>query len=232
MIKAVVFDLDDTLISEKEYIQSGFKIISQKISKEYNLNNQYVYRLLIDLFNENAKNVFNRLLDKLNIKYNDKYIKELIHEYRGHMPQISLYEDAKNILEYLYNTDLKLGIITDGYAITQRSKLKVLCIEKNFDCVVVTDELGREYWKPHRKPYDIVKEQLGLEYEEMVYVGDNITKDFVTANKLGMTTVFISRKEGVYFNIQKEDEYKAKYSISDLKELVKVLNLNETWGEI
>ena len=35
MIKAVVFDLDDTLISEKEYIKSGFKVISQKIAKEY-----------------------------------------------------------------------------------------------------------------------------------------------------------------------------------------------------
>ena len=205
MIKAVVFDLDDTLISEKEYIKSGFKVISQKISKEYNLDNQYVYRLLIDLFNENAKNVFNRLLDKLNIKYNDEYIKELIHEYRGHMPQISLYEDAKEILAYLYNTDLKLGIITDGYAITQRNKLKVLDIEKNFDYVVITDELGREFWKPHRKPYDIVKEQLGLEYEEMVYVGDNITKDFITANKLGMTTICIVRGEGLYCNLQKDE---------------------------
>lgn len=228
MIKAVVFDLDDTLISEKEYIKSGFKVISKKISKEYSLDTQEVYRLITDLFNESAKNVFNRLLDKLNIKYNDEYIKELIHEYRGHMPQIRLYEDAKDILEYLYNTDLKLGIITDGYAVTQRNKLKVLDIEKNFDCIVVTDELGREFWKPHQKPYDIVKNQLCLEYEEMVYVGDNITKDFVTANKLGMTTVFIGREEGVYFNIQKEDEYKAKYSIGNLKELVKVLNLNKS----
>lgn len=225
MIKAVVFDLDDTLISEKEYIKSGFKVISQKISKEYNLDNQYVYRLLIDLFNENAKNVFNRLLDKLNIKYNDEYIKELIHEYRGHMPQISLYEDAKEILAYLYNTDLKLGIITDGYAITQRNKLKVLDIEKNFDYVVITDELGREFWKPHRKPYDIVKEQLGLEYEEMVYVGDNITKDFITANKLGMTTICIVRGEGLYCNLQKEEGYRAKYKINSLNEIKRLLGM-------
>ena len=38
MIKAVIFDLDDTLISEKEYIRSGFRQVSKKIAKENNLN--------------------------------------------------------------------------------------------------------------------------------------------------------------------------------------------------
>lgn len=225
MIKAIVFDLDDTLISEREYIRSGFKVISQKIAKEYELGTQEVYRLITDLFNENTKNVFNRLLDKLNIKYNDEYIKELIHEYRSHIPQISLYEDAKDILEYLYSTDLKIGIITDGYAITQRNKLNVLDIEKNFDCIVVTDELGKDFWKPHQKPYEIMKEKLGVEYKNMVYVGDNISKDFVTANKLGMNTIFINREDGIYSGIKVDEKYLAKFEVASLLELKKIFNI-------
>lgn len=232
MIKAIVFDLDDTLISEKEYIRSGFDVIAEKVSKDYSYDKNYIYSIMINLFKENSKNVFNRLLDVLNIVYKENYIMELINIYRKHTPNISLYKDAKEILDFLYSTELKLGIITDGYKITQRKKIEALDIEKSFDCIVVTDELGREYWKPNRKSYDIVKKQLEVEYSEIVYVGDNVNKDFITANKLGINTVFINRKDGVYSNIEKEDEYKAHYSINNLNELIHIINSNKVLGEI
>lgn len=229
MIKAVVFDLDDTLISEKEYIKSGFKHISELISKEHNIEAISIYEFMNNLFKEDSKNVFNRLLDKLNIKYDDEYIKYLIHEYRSHMPTINLYQDAQEILDCLRVNGIKLGMITDGYKITQRNKLKALNIEEYFECIVVTDELGREYWKPHRKSYEIVKEVLGLQYQEIVYVGDNINKDFITANKLGIHTVMINRSEGVYLNLDKDEEYKAKNIINTLTGLVEMLKLEKVW---
>ncbi|CEO33558.1 HAD family hydrolase [Paraclostridium sordellii] len=225
MIKAVVFDLDDTLISEKEYVKSGFKSISSILSKEHNIDLNSVNDTINALFEEDSNNVFNRLLDKLNIKYDIEYIGYLIDEYRSHVPNITLYEDAKDILAYLRDVEIKLGMITDGYKITQRNKLKVLDIEDYFDCIVVTDELGKEYWKPHRKPYEIIKKQLNLEYKEVMYVGDNINKDFVTANKLGIYTVMISRSEGIYSNIQKDNEYKANKTIDNLNDLIKILQL-------
>lgn len=229
MIKAVVFDLDDTLISEKEYIKSGFKHISKLISKEHNIEAISIYESMNYLFKEDSKNVFNRLLDKLNIKYDVEYIKYLIHEYRSHMPSIDLYKDAQEILDCLRSNGIKLGMITDGYKITQRNKLKALNIEEYFECIVVTDELGREYWKPHRKPYEIVKEELGLQYEDIVYVGDNINKDFITANKLGIHTVMINRVEGIYLNLDKDEEYKAKNIINTLTSLVEMLKLEKVW---
>lgn len=225
MIKAVVFDLDDTLISEKEYIRSGFRQVSKKIAEKNNLDKEYVYELMLDTFNEDSKNVFNRVLDKLNIQYEKEDIKELINFYRGHMPDIKLYEDAKYILDTLKAKGIKLGMITDGYKITQRNKLEALNIGDYFEHIVVTDELGREFWKPHQKPYEIIKEKLGLEYENMVYVGDNVSKDFVTANKLGMNTVFINRVEGIYYGIQMDDEYLAKLEVASLIELEKVLSI-------
>lgn len=223
MIKAVVFDLDDTLISEKEYIRSGFRQVSKKIAEKNNLDKDYVYKIMYDTFNEDSKNVFNRVLDKLNIQYEKEDIKELINYYRGHMPDIKLYEDAKYILDTLKAKGIKLGMITDGYKITQRNKLEALNIGDYFEHIVVTDELGREFWKPHQKPYEIIKEKLGLEYENMVYVGDNVSKDFVTANKLGMNTIFINREDGVYSGIQMDDEYLAKLEVTSLLELEKLI---------
>ena len=176
-------------------------------------------------FNEDSKNVFNRVLDKLSISYDMKYIKELIDFYRGHIPDIKLYDDAKYIIEALYNNGIKLGMITDGYKITQRNKLEVLGISDYFDCIVVTDELGREFWKPHKRPYEIIKEKLGFDYEDMVYVGDNISKDFVTANRLGMSTVFINREDGVYSDVRMGEEYLAKLEVVSLLELENILNI-------
>lgn len=223
MIKAVVFDLDDTLISEKEYIRSGFRQVSKKIAKKNNLDKDYVYKIMYDTFNEDSKNVFNRVLDKLNIQYEKEDIKELINYYRGHMPDIKLYDDAKYILDTLKAKGIKLGMITDGYKITQRNKLEALNIGDYFEHIVVTDELGREFWKPHQKPYEIIKKKLGLEYENMVYVGDNVSKDFVTANKLGMNTIFINREEGIYKELKYSNEYNAKYTIGSLNEIENML---------
>lgn len=225
LIKGVVFDLDDTLISEKEYIKSGFIEVAKKIFKDHKINTEYIYKLLQVEFNISAKNVFNRVLDILNIDYDKEYILELIHTYRSHIPEIKLYEDAKYIIENLYNNkDVKLGIITDGYAITQRNKLKVLDIYKYFELIIVTDELGKEYWKPHKKSYEMMKEALNIEYENMVYVGDNVSKDFVTANKLGIHTILINRSEGVYTDLEVDIEYKAKLEIQNLKEINSIVN--------
>lgn len=219
MIKAVIFDLDDTLISEKEYIKSGFKQVAINISEKYNLDINKVYEILLDTFEEDSKNVFNRSLDKLNISYEIDDIKKLVEIYRGHKPDIKLYDDAKYILDWLHNKGIKLGLITDGYKITQRKKLEALNIDDYFEHIVVTDELGREFWKPHRRSYEIMKDNLNFKYDEMVYVGDNISKDFVTANKLGMNTVFINRIEGVYSKIKIDKEYLANLEVENLKEL-------------
>jgi len=224
--KAVIFDLDDTLYPEIDYVISGFKVVSSKISEYYNLDSNIIFETMINLFKKDKKNVFNRLLDSLNIKYTNDYIITLVDEYRRHIPEIKLYKDADYIITYLYKKEMKLGIITDGYKIAQRNKLKALNIDRYFDCIIVTDELGKEYWKPHRKSYDLVKDKLGIEYEEMIYVGDNITKDFITPNKLGINTVLISRNGGIYSNINVEIEeiYKPNHYVTTLVDIKKLID--------
>ena len=77
-----------------------------------------------------------------------------------------------------------------------------------------------------------MKLKLNLGYEEMIYVGDNISKDFVTANKLCMHTVMINREDGVYSNLKFENEYKAKIEVMDLKDISRVIDiLGEKFNE-
>lgn len=223
MIKAVVFDLDDTLISEYEYIQSGFRVVADLLSKKYQLSPEDAFSTLMNLFQENPKNVFNRMLEFYQIKYTMEDIKELIFLYRNHLPNISLYDDAKFILEYLSERNMKLGLITDGYKETQRKKLDSLNINHYFNSIIVTDELGREYWKPHPKPYQLVKDELEVEFDEMIYIGDNLSKDFITAKQLGMKTIHIDRDNGIYRNLSYGVEYEADLIIQSLDLILELL---------
>ena len=220
--KIIIFDLDDTLISEKDYIDSGFNIISKKIAEDYSLSNEKIKEKMNELFSLNSINIFNRVLDYFNIKYDLDYIKELVFIYRNHIPKIKLYSDAKEILKYLIKNNYQIGLITDGYKETQRNKIKVLNIEKYFKHIILTDELGKEFWKPSEIPYKIMKNKFNCEYNQMIYIGDNINKDFITANKLGIVTVQIIRENGIYKKVEKKQEYLAKIKIKNLNELIEI----------
>jgi putative hydrolase of the HAD superfamily len=226
MIKGVIFDLDDTIISEKKYIKSGFRVVCKVISEQHNLSFDKVYKKIFELFDEDSDYVFNRLLDCFNIEYDKEYILKLLKTYRNHEPNIELYSDAEKIINYLSGKDYKLGIITDGYQITQKRKIDKLNLRDKFDCIVITDELGSKYWKPHKLPYQKCLNKLKLNFNEVIYVGDNLKKDFITANKLGIKTVQIVRKDGIYNKSNNlSDEYQADHKIDNLNEIIKIYNL-------
>ncbi|WP_051291629.1 HAD family hydrolase [Fictibacillus gelatini] len=199
MVKAVIFDLDDTLISEKKYIESGYRHISKLLSIRLDKDEIELNELLTELFNQSPTNVFNRLLDKLGISYTKNEILELVEEYRNHFPSIDFFDDVSPCLKVLKEKGLKLGIITDGYTNAQRQKLKAIKAFDYFDEIIITDELGREFWKPHPKAFEIIKDKLCVEFNEMIYVGDNPEKDFYIGNLYPIKTIRIFR-EGIYKN--------------------------------
>lgn len=219
MIKAVVFDLDDTLISEKQYVKSGFREVSKFISNKYNLNQEEVFNIMLQIFEESSKDVFNRVLNNFRIEYAKEEILCLIKIYREHIPEIEFFGDVIPTLNKLRSKGIKIGIITDGYKETQSRKLEVLKCYELFDEIIMTDELGREFWKPHEKAYRLIAEKLGVNLNEMIYIGDNISKDFISANKLRIMSVCINRHYGIYKNIEVNEEYLAMNNIESLEEI-------------
>ncbi|WP_336866200.1 HAD family hydrolase [Peribacillus frigoritolerans] len=234
MIRAVVFDLDDTLISEKKYIKSGYQYISKILSARYDKDAQELYQLLFKLFNESPHNVFNRILDKMGISYTKNDILEMVEEYRDHLPDIEFFDDVLPCLKELKKKNIKIGVITDGYATAQRQKLKVIKATNFFDEIIVTDELGREYWKPHPKAFEMMKEKLNVEFNEMIYVGDNPEKDFYISSIYPTETIRIYR-DGVYRDRKYLYNIKENHSIHCLSELKLILEqerIHSSCGEI
>jgi putative hydrolase of the HAD superfamily len=224
MVRAVIFDLDDTLISEKQYIKSGYQRISKFLSNRFDKDENEIYQILTNIFNESSLNVFNRLFDEFGIIYKGKDIMELVEEYRNHLPTIEFFEDVLPCLEDLKKKGIKVGIITDGYANAQRHKLNAVKAFDYFDEILITDELGREYWKPHPKSFEIMKKKMNVEFNEMIYIGDNPKKDFYIGEIYPIKTVKIERSNGVYKGAEYYQGIKYKYRIDSLGELKIILN--------
>ena len=222
MLKVVIFDLDDTLISEYEYIKSGYMHIASYLENKGIDEAKNIYNRLISLFDESTKEVFNRLYDYYQVSYQREDILELVREYRNHRPNIRWYDDVLPTLEKLRNKEIKLGMITDGYKVTQRQKIDVLGANELFDKIVVTDDLGQEFWKPNPRAYEMLKQYFDVEWDEIIYIGDNPKKDFYIKQLYPIKTARIVRNKGVY-----DDE---SY-LEDIKEDIKIKTLNELMEE-
>ncbi|MEK7015489.1 MULTISPECIES: HAD family hydrolase [Bacillus] len=220
VIKAIVFDMDDTLYKEKDYIVSGFKAVDEWIEENYKKTG--FYNAAIQLFDFGERRfVFNKTLEKLNIPYDENLISNLIEQYRFHKPDIQLLDEAEWVLNNLVNT-VKIGLISDGYLVTQEKKINALKLKGRFHSIILTDKLGKEYWKPSQIPYEKISKELQVPHQQCVYIGDNLSKDFITAKKLNWITIHINREDGIYRNLIVEQDYKAHYTINSLRRLPEI----------
>lgn len=223
-IRALLFDLDDTLYDEKQFVESGFSKVAEFVEDKFKIEKKVYYKILIDIFNGGSRgNIFNFALEKVNVAYKENIIRAMVKIYREHNPKIRLAEDIKSLLIKLRGI-YSLGIITDGYFKVQKKKVQALRLEEMFDSIIYTDEYGREYWKPNVLGYKLaLKELKGLLPEEAVYIGDNPYKDFIGAKKVGITTVRVINQNREYSNIRLNKGYEADYEIRELHEIINVL---------
>ena len=233
--KAVIFDLDDTLYDERQFVYSGFKAVAQYLAGSYGLNDQKLFLRMQQLLCEEGRGtIFDRVLQDNGL--DTSLVSTLVEVYRSHKPVLELYPDAREILRDLKGSipDLKgsatgsvpevvLGLITDGAARVQWNKIKALGLEDMMDIIIVTDDFGTECWKPSPVPYQRVMDKLGVSPEFCIYIGDNPVKDFVTARKLGWQTVRIRRPGGMCVEIKKDPLYEADFEITDLQQLKPIL---------
>jgi putative hydrolase of the HAD superfamily len=219
-MKAVVLDLDDTLYRERDFVEGAFRSVCSYLSRQHDVSFQQLYKDTIFILEHRGRGkIFNFLCDKYNI---EEDIDKLVNIYRNALPHIELYEDAFYFLEK-YRYKYKFGVITDGKASVQWNKIKLLKLEKYIDKIIVTDDYGREYWKPSSFAYLKLLQYFKCYPEDCVYIGDNPNKDFIGARKTGMNTVRIIRQWGDHRNTFLDSFHEADYNIGNLKELENII---------
>lgn len=221
-MNVVVFDLDDTLFPEEQFVMSGFRAVDTWLEQYQQVRG--FLPVAKQIFHEgDRKSVFNLALQHLGIPYDDILITTLVSVYREHFPQIELFEDAQWAITYARQY-ARTAIITDGYLVMQRNKVNALALTGRFDMIVYSDVFGREGWKPSPLPYQEVMNSLGCVGGKCLYIGDNPTKDFITARKLGWKTARVARENGIYSHVQPDAEHEADQVISDLRQLEYIIS--------
>ncbi len=209
MIKSVIFDLDDTLCPEIEYVKSGFKAVADYF------NDPSIYEKLYTLFKVDTKNVYQRA------GFDKETCERCIQIYRDHKPNLQLPPETKETLLALKNKGYSLGIITDGRPKGQWNKIHVLKLDSIFNNIIVTDELGGiEYRKPNPKAFQIMSDKMNCSFENMIYIGDNPAKDFTAPKLLGMKTCLFVSKFGLYSSTL---NINCDYRINNIAELLTFL---------
>ncbi|MBQ8291220.1 MAG: HAD-IA family hydrolase [Clostridia bacterium] len=196
-IDGVIFDLDDTLYSEKQYVKSGYRKIAAAFPQIEAMEEKLWACFL------NRQKAIDTVLENEGI-YTIENVVRCVEIYRFQAPEIDLYEGVREMLLRIKASGKKLGMITDGRSEGQRAKIEALRLAPLFDEIIVTDELGGiEFRKPCEKAFILLAERLGVSLENSVYIGDNPNKDFIAPEKLGMKSVWFQNADGIYYNAER-----------------------------
>lgn len=188
-VAAVVFDMDDTLYLERDYVRSGYCVVGVELRQRLGRSDAFEEWLWARFEAGQAGGAFDALDEHFQLGLSREQIASLVDVYRGHVPAIAPLGGVVALLRKLSSSGVKLGVLSDGYLPAQRNKLRALGIATLLDAVVLTEELGRDCWKPSPVGFERVAADLGVPHSRCTYVGDNVTKDFVAANGLGWRTV-------------------------------------------
>lgn len=207
--KIFVFDLDDTLYSERDFEKSGIEFVYNYLE----IRNQN-----LEFFLKNRSNWIELIIENTTQKISIDF---LLNLYRNHFPTINLYNDAKVFLDELVSRKIEFSLITDGRSITQRNKLKALGIESIFKKIIISEEIQSE--KPSEVNFCMVVDQKN--HSNFVYIADNLKKDFYSPNKLGWTTIcLLDRGQNIHKqNFDIETDFLPQFSITTFEE-IKLIN--------
>ena len=205
----IVFDLDDTLYNELDYLKSAYRSIASELDP--NLWKP-LYSQMFSMY-RNKVDVFEFLADTYHVE-----VDTLIDLYRNHQPNIKLFDGVLEVLRSIKSKGGKIGIITDGRSTTQRAKLESLGILEYIDKIIISEEIGSE--KPSLANFKAIENALsGKQY---YYFADNLKKDFIAPNVLGWKSVaLIDNGKNIHFlsDMDLDQQFLPQYYIIDFREL-------------
>jgi len=218
-IKAVLFDLGNTLYDKEQYLKGAFKEVAQKSE---HIDPQIVLDLLYRIWKVHTSHyefLFKDLLDILGI-YSAKLLDEMLRIYHNHKCRLRPYSGMPQLLKTL-KKHFKIGVVTDGHPQMQRNKIAALGWTKTFDVLIYTADYDKSYLKPNPFVYQLAIEKLGVKPRETIYVGDNPYDDFIGAKEIGIFTIRVL--QGEFKKIHLDQEHEADLTIKKIVQLKELL---------
>ncbi|MBI2549184.1 TIGR02253 family HAD-type hydrolase [Candidatus Woesearchaeota archaeon] len=221
MIKAILFDLDNTLI---DFMKMKHIAISEAIDamidagltipKEDAL--EILYQLYHQTHFENPQ-IFQRFLKKVTGEIDYKKLAYAIVAYRqARTGFLHPYPGTKKTLIALKSKGLQLAIVSDAPKLKAWLRLVAMRIDDFFDVVVALEDTGRT--KPSILPFKAALTKLKVKPEECLMVGDRPSRDMAGARKLGIKTCFAQ-----YGSDKQVRNIKTDHAIASIDELITIV---------
>lgn len=213
--QGVVFDVDDTLYLEKDYVLSGFSFLNSWAVEK--LGVPEFGAICFKLFEQGVRQtIFDVALDELKVNKSPELISELVWAYRNHQPSIELTADSKTVLDAICETK-RIAFLTGGPVESQQAKVSALGLDKYSNDIVFSGIYGPEFDKPHPSGWQAMQEMLGLPASSLIYIGDNPEKDFEAPTELGWSAARIRRIGSLNFDVA------SPTSLPELQDLLELL---------
>jgi len=123
----------------------------------------------------------------------ERFSKELTDEFRRvayNTDSWVAYDDAKPTLEAARKRDFRMGMVSNATDLA-RKVLSNLDMEKYFDFVVISDEVGVR--KPDPRIFRIALNKAGVAAERSLFLGDKLSTDVMGAARIGMRAILVDR---------------------------------------
>ena len=196
-LKAILFDIDDTLFPSTEFAEKARRsAIEAIVHAGLDVEESVAMAELLDVvkeFTSNYGNHFDQLVVRLGASLRPGVHRALVvaagvRAYHDTKADLQAFPDALRCIERLRHTDLLRGILTNGLTIKQAEKLVRLGLQDAFSpgALYISEDLGVA--KPHRRIFTIACDGMGVPPEETMYVGDNPVKDIDGAHEAGLIT--------------------------------------------
>lgn len=220
MIKAVIFDFDSTLVdyhySDDKAIEEVVALLSTTIDYSDFLNTSGIF--IEEAFDNglvNGEDIqkyrLTKTLNHYGHTYNDLYLKKYFDVF---MNDIRVYDDVIATLTFL-SPWIKLGLLTNAVdAIEQNSRIRNSGLMDYFEVIAISGEIG--YYKPDRRAFDWVSDNLKTKNSECLFIGDSEKHDITGAKQAGMRT---AKK------IYNTEETQADYFFANYNDLITLLPL-------
>ncbi|MFH1248880.1 MAG: TIGR02253 family HAD-type hydrolase [archaeon] len=224
MIKAIIFDLDNTLIDFWRFkTVSVNAAIKAMVKKGLNANEKEASKIIRELYEQRGmeyKYIFQELMMRVNKKVDYRILAHGLIAYRKTRGNFLVsYKGVRKTLEKL-RKKYKLAILSDAPRIKAWLRLVSMRIEDFFEVVVTFDDTMK--MKPDASPFMKVLKELKVEPQEAVMIGDNIKRDIMGGRAVGMKTIFAK-----YGNAKRKIKSNADFEIEKIEELIKIMPLLE-----
>ena len=199
-IKAIIFDLDDTLYDcSGTLVLKSRKLAAKIISKAIKCSETEALKLQLELESRLGPkaDIFHEIANQYNLP--EDFCEEISNTINTlEVEGATLFPDTMASIDELKRTGYKLFLVTFGNREIQEKKIKVLDLESAFDEIIITENpLGKE------KCFKEILAKYGLEPEQVLCVGDKIKDEIEVGKRLGMSTALM--KHGRHYHFYKSE---------------------------